>query len=201
MSRLSLTSGPSYPLLIAKKGDGLNTKSVTKMAFTLASAVRHLPNALHVRAIDEEVARLLFRSGFKTIRLGLETTHEALQAETGGKVTNREFQKAIGDLQRAGYGAEDLGVYVMAGLPGQRAEEVEESIAYVREAGAKPMLVEYSPIPGTPLFEKAVKISPLDIEKEPLFQNNSLLPCQWEGFTLKDFQRIKGELQEVYRRS
>ncbi len=101
-------------------------------------------------------------------------------------MTNREFQRAVDHLKRAGYGGEDLGVYLMAGLPGQRVEEVEESIAYVREAGTKPIVVEYSPIPGTPLFAKAKKVSPLDIEGEPLFQNSSLLPCLWEGFTFKD---------------
>jgi len=82
----------------------------------------------------------------------------------------------------------------MAGLPGQRVGEVEESIAFVREAGAKPMLVEYSPIPHTSLFEKAKKISQFDLENEPLFHNNSILPCQWEGFTLKDYRRLKEEL-------
>jgi len=78
----------------------------------------------------------------------------------------------------------------MVGLPGQRVGEVEESIAFVKETGAKPMLVEYSPIPNTPMFEKAKQMSPFDLN-EPLFQNNSLLPCQWEGFTLTDYQRLK----------
>ncbi len=84
----------------------------------------------------------------------------------------------------------------MAGLPGQRVGEVEESIAFVREAGAKPILVEYSPIPHTPLFEKAKSFSQFDIENEPLFQNNSLFPCQWDGFTLTDFRKLKEGLRE-----
>jgi hypothetical protein len=83
----------------------------------------------------------------------------------------------------------------MAGLPGQRVAEVEESIAFVRETGAKPVLVEYSPIPGTPLFEKAKEMSPFDIENEPLFHNNSILPCQWEGFTWAAFKRLQERLK------
>ena len=154
----------------------------------------HAPNALHVRAIDREVADFLHRADFQTIRLGLETSNEALQAETGGKVSNREFRGAVENLKKAGYAGEELGVYLMAGLPGQRVEEVKESIAFVRETGARPILVEYSPIPGTALFEKARKYSPFDIEGEPLFQNNSLFPCRWEGFTWDDFRRIKEKL-------
>jgi radical SAM superfamily enzyme YgiQ (UPF0313 family) len=155
----------------------------------------HTPNALHIRGIDQEVAGLLFKCGFKTIRLGFETSVEKSQIETGGKVTNKELKRAIRCLKRAGYSGKEIGVYVMAGLPGQRAGEARESVAYVKEAGAKPVLVEYSPIPHTPLFEEAKKFSPFDLENEPLFHNNTIFPCQWEGFTHADFRRLKEDLR------
>jgi radical SAM superfamily enzyme YgiQ (UPF0313 family) len=154
----------------------------------------HTPNALHVKMIDEQMADLLFHSGFKTIRLGLETSKEQTQIATGGKVDNREFQRAVRSLKKAGYAGKEIGVYLMAGLPGQRVKEVEESIAFVKEAGAKPIPAEYSPIPGTPMFAEAKRKSPFDIENEPLFHNNSILPCQWEGFTWADFRRLKGKM-------
>jgi radical SAM superfamily enzyme YgiQ (UPF0313 family) len=156
----------------------------------------HAPNALHVKFIEREVADFLYRAGFKTIRLGFETSNEALQSETGGKVTNQDFRRAVENLRKAGYSGQEIGVYLMAGLPGQRADEVEDSIAFVKAAGARPILVEYSPIPGTALFEKARRMSSFDLEKEPLFQNNSLLPCRWEGFTSEDFRRLKENLKE-----
>lgn len=155
----------------------------------------HTPNAIHIKEIDEEVADLLFHGGFKTIRLGLETSNETTQIETGGKVDNQEFREAIKHLKRAGYSSEEIGVYIMIGLPGQRVGEAEESIAFVKETGAKPMLVEYSPIPHTPLFEKAKKMSQFDIEKEPLYHNNTIIPCQWDGFTLADYKRLKENLR------
>jgi hypothetical protein len=151
----------------------------------------HAPNGLHIREIDDELAALLFRAGFRTIRLGFETSRASSQIGTGGKVDNRQFGAAVRSLKRAGFSEDEIGAYIMAGLPGQPWEEVEESIAFVRQAGARPMLVEYSPIPGTPLFEKAKGQSPFDFEKEPLFQNNSILPCRWEGFTVADFRRLK----------
>ncbi len=155
----------------------------------------HTPNAIHIKEVDEEVADLLFRGGFKTIRLGFETSNEGTQLETGGKVDNQKFRQAIKSLKRAGYSGKEIGVYVMVGLPGQRVGEVEGSIAFVKEAGAKPMLVEYSPIPHTLLFEKAKRMSPFDLENEPLFHNNSILPCQWDGFTMADYKRLKEELR------
>jgi radical SAM superfamily enzyme YgiQ (UPF0313 family) len=154
----------------------------------------HAPNALHVKFIEQEVADFLYRADFKTIRLGFETSNETLQSETGGKVTNQDFRRAVENLKKAGYSGQEIGVYLMAGIPGQRVDEVEDSIAFVKAAGARPILVEYSPIPGTTLFEQARRMSPFDLEKEPLFQNNSLLPCRWEGFTWEDFRRLKENL-------
>ncbi len=151
----------------------------------------HSPNGLHVKEISKELAGLLYRCQFKTLRLGLETSNEAIQVETGGKVDNRSFGEAVRNLRRVGYSENEIGVYIMAGLPGQRVGEVEESIAFVKENRAKPILVEYSPIPETALFEKARKMSKFDLENEPLFHNNSIFPCQWEGFTLANFQRLK----------
>jgi len=151
----------------------------------------HTPNAIHIREIDQEIANLLYRANFKTIRLGLETSIEKIQIETGGKVNNQEFLNAIKYLKKAGYQANEIGVYIMAGLPGQSVEEVRESIIFVREVGAKPIIVEYSPIPHTPLFEKAKKFSRYDIENEPLYHNNSILPCEWEEFSFSDFLNLK----------
>jgi len=156
----------------------------------------HVPNGLHIREISREVADLLYCCQFKTIRLGFETSNELTQIETGAKVDNRSFEEAVKNLKRAGYLEKEIGVYIMAGLPGQRVGEVEESIAFVKDVGAKPILVEYSPIPNTPLFEKSKKTSKFDLENEPLFHNNSILPCQWEGFTLTDFRRLKERLKE-----
>jgi radical SAM superfamily enzyme YgiQ (UPF0313 family) len=155
----------------------------------------HTPNGLHIKEIDEELAALFFMAGFKTLRLGFETSHEAAQRDTGGKVGNEEFVRTVRNLKRAGYPGDEIGVYVMAGLPGQRVGEAEESIAFVQGAGARPILVEYSPIPNTPLFEKAKQMSQFDIEGEPLYQNNSILPCQWEGFTMVDYRRLKEKIR------
>ncbi len=155
----------------------------------------HTPNALHVRELDEELAFLLKSTGFKTIRLGLESALPTWQMATGRKVSNLDFQRALSYLQKAGYVTEEIGVYLLAGLPGQRAEEVEESIAFVRGCGAKPILAEYSPIPGTPLFAQSLKFSPFDLKNEPLYQNNSIFPCQWSGFTWDDLKRLKVKIK------
>lgn len=156
----------------------------------------HTPNALHIREIDEEVSKFLYQCNFKHIRLGFETSNVVTQLATGGKVSKEEFLRAVHHLKIAGFSGEEIGVYIMAGLPGQRIEEVEETVRFVREQNIKPILVEYSPLPGTPLFEVAKQFSPYNIEGEPLFQNNSLLPCQWEGLKESDFRKLKERIKK-----
>jgi radical SAM superfamily enzyme YgiQ (UPF0313 family) len=151
----------------------------------------HAPNGLHCRGITEEIAHLMRRAGFATIRLGLETSSSGRQSATGGKVSNEEFHEAVQNLHRAGYLPEEIGTYILAGLPGQERAEVEETIRFVKECRARPYLAEYSPIPGTPLWEEAVRVSPFDLPREPLFHNNTILPCRWEGLDWEDLQALK----------
>ncbi len=133
----------------------------------------------------------MYEVGFKTIRLGLETSDATRQRRTGDKVTNREMERAITVLRDAGFSGEEVGVYILAGLPGQRVSEVEESIRFVRACGGTPKLAEYSPIPQTPLWEAALRVSEFDLKEDPLFHNNSILPCRWEGFTWQDLNELK----------
>lgn len=151
----------------------------------------HCPNGLHLREITSELSTLMFKVGFRTIRFGFETSDGMRQTSTGGKVDNKEFIEAIANLKQAGYKNEEIGVYLLCGLPGQSAEEVKESIRFVRFCGARPIIAEYSPIPGTGLWNEAVASSPYPIAVEPLFQNNSLLPCRNDSLTYEMYQTLK----------
>ena len=178
--------------------DALLVNSTDRAAPMLEEIIRrglemnfHCPNGLHLREITPRLAKLLFGAGFRTIRFGFETASTARQAATGGKVTTEELRQAVAYLQEAGYGQADIGVYLLCGLPGQQAREIEAGIDLVRDLGAKPILAEYSPIPGTPLWDEAFRHARYDIGKEPLFHNNSLLPCLRPDISTADFQALK----------
>ncbi|MEW6609414.1 MAG: radical SAM protein [bacterium] len=143
----------------------------------------HTPNAMHINSLNKSLAHLLFKSNFKTIRLGFETSSPSLQKRTGGKVTNQEFKSAVKNLISAGYQSKDIEVYVMTGLPGQSEKEVIDSINFVASTGAKIKLVEFSPIPGTKEWCR----TGLDSDADPLLHNNSLLLFQGH----ESYQRLK----------
>jgi radical SAM superfamily enzyme YgiQ (UPF0313 family) len=151
----------------------------------------HCPNGLHLRYIDHEIGSLMFQSGFETIRFGFESSDSQIQIKTGGKVKNSHLEEAVCHLKKAGYQTDDIGIYLLCGMPGQTFSDVLESIHFVKRCGAKPILAEYSPIPGTGLWPDSIDSSPYPIQDEPLFQNNSLLPCQNEKLSYSMYRKLK----------
>lgn len=151
----------------------------------------HTPNGLHVREIDEACARYLYETGFKTIRLSLESTDPSIQKAGSDKVHDDQYIRAVGNLLKAGYTHEDIETYILVGLPGQKYEAVERAILFVKSLGATVKLAEYSPIPGTPMFDECAKIFPL-LKEDPLYQNNTAY-CGYmtPDITQINLQRLK----------
>jgi radical SAM superfamily enzyme YgiQ (UPF0313 family) len=133
----------------------------------------------------------MFRAGFKTLRLGLETTSFDIRNELDKKVTVTEFTRAVTCLKEAGFDTNMIGVYLLAGLPGQQTEFIERSIQKVKQTGATPILAYYSPIPKTALWDRAVASSRYDLESDPIFTNNAILPCQKKPFSWQILSHLK----------
>ena len=139
-------------------------------------AYYHLPNGLHARYIDEEIANLLYKAGFLNIRLGFEILDENIQQNTGGKVNQKDLINAMNNLEKAGYNRKDIGIYVMVGLPYLPLKKVVDAILFVNDLGGRIHLSEYSPVPHTKDYEKMDKKIKNLLDKEPLYHNNIVFP-------------------------
>jgi radical SAM superfamily enzyme YgiQ (UPF0313 family) len=149
----------------------------------------HTPNGLHARLITREVAQGLKRANFASLRLGVETTALGV-ARLDRKLQAGELEEALAHLREAGFASNAIGVYLLIGLPDQEEAEVTASIRRLQELGATPVLAQYSPIPGTALWPRAVAASRYDLTADPLFHNNSLFPC-WPQFSWERYTRLK----------
>ena len=161
----------------------------------------HTPNAVHVKEITAEIASLMYQTGFRTIRLGLETSDFSLHRNLDNKIAEGDFERGVQYLLKAGFAHNEIGAYILMGLPGQSVDSVMETIDFVANTGAMPFLSEYSPIPHTALWEKAISHSEYNLTSEPLFHNNTILPC-WDNSQKKDLPRLKRrvlEAREKYR--
>ena len=151
----------------------------------------HTPNAIHIREITRQTAHLMHRAGFKTLRLGLETAAFETRQELDRKVTHAEFEQAVNRLKEAGFQRQQIGAYLLTGLPGQELNALEDSINTVKKCGITPILAHYSPIPHTALWEKAVASSRYDLESDPIFTNNAITPCQDQTFSWETMTYLK----------
>jgi len=158
----------------------------------------HAASGISIRGLKLETARAMKRAGFRTVRIGLETADPATQRRLGGKVTNDEFEAACANLAEAGFSKDEVGVYVMVGLPEQNREEVERSVDLVLQHGLRVHLTEYSPIPGSPLFEASCAASRYDVS-EPLLQNPTILPCGGPDLGINEVNIIKRRIAGFFR--
>ncbi len=132
----------------------------------------------------------------KPYGLDFETSDMTLHQFLDRKFSEGDFERAVQSLLKAGFAREQIGAYILAGLPGQSVGSVKDSVEFVNRAGAMPFLAEYSPIPHSPLWDKAVVSSQYDLVAEPLLHNNTLLPC-WNEGQRKEFRQVKARVMEI----
>jgi radical SAM superfamily enzyme YgiQ (UPF0313 family) len=146
----------------------------------------HTPNGLHARFIDKNLAQLLWKAGFDNIRLSLESTNIKTLEATGSKVRPADIETAVENLLSAGFDPEQIGIYIMMGIPGQAFEEVDKTIDFIHAAGVQSRLSMFSPIPGTVDFEKTT-CGEKQIE-DPLCHNGAY---QYFSGSWLDFEKRK----------
>jgi len=154
----------------------------------------HMPNAIHIREITHASAQLMHRAGVTTIRLGLETTDFNHRDKLDRKVSETEYHHAVACLKQAGFKKDQLGAYLLAGLPNQSIRSVEKAIRIVKESGITPVLAHYTPIPHTAMWKTACKASPYDLASDPIFTNNTIFPCIEAGFSWDAYSQLKQQV-------
>jgi hypothetical protein len=152
----------------------------------------HTPNALNARFITPEIARLMVRAGFKTFFLGFESNDYEWQRKTGGKVYSEEFADAVHALHEAG--ASSITAYIIIGHPESSQQKLEASIRFAAEQGARVMLSEFAPIPGTRDGETCRAFTDLD---EPLNHNKTAFT--WRFLGTDRVESLKALCREVNR--
>lgn len=159
----------------------------------------HAPNGLHAAAIDPSIAIAMKKAGFETIRIGLESLSDEFHSKTGGKTALRHFISAVRNLKDAGFSSRQIGAYLLVGLPGQSKASIEADVDLVLSSGAHPKLAEYSPIPGTRMWTESLSRGKFPIDREPLFQNCSLLSVAEPEVDAQFLAKIRSRVSAQFR--
>jgi hypothetical protein len=148
----------------------------------------HVPNGMHVRWITPDILDLMLKSGFSTLRFGFESGSPDNRRHTGGKATLDELAQKVSLMRRAGFCSSSIGVYVMAGLPGQIPMDVAAEIDSVASLQVKVKPVFLSPVPSTPLFGCYATLFP-ELLTDPLSHNDSYFITRlpgWDGGAMQE---------------
>ena len=151
----------------------------------------HTPNGLFAGDIDEELAQLMYRGNFKTIRLSFETSNEDRRRDMSNKISNEGMRLAVKNLVKAGYPSKAIESYVIMGLPDQTLDEVLESIIFVNDLGVQVRMASYSPIPGTLDYRRAVESGAITGDIDPLLTNKTIFPLKSSEDDYESFRKIR----------
>ncbi|MBN2601552.1 MAG: radical SAM protein [Candidatus Marinimicrobia bacterium] len=151
----------------------------------------HSPNGLFAREIDAELALLMKESGFKTIRLSLESIVPEIQKASTNKVSRHNYEYALSNLETAGFKRKDIETYLIMGLPGQKYSDIDITLRYVFEQGAISRLASYTPIPFTRYWNLAKISGHVWDDMDPLLTNNTLYPCATADFPKERFAELR----------
>lgn len=155
----------------------------------------HTPNGLHARFIDRELAELMRKVNFKTLRLSLETVNESRLLKTGQKVSRDEVVRAINFLKKQGFTKNEIGVYLMYGLPEQGIEEVRDGVEFLKSLNVRINLTEFSPLRGTKSYIEMVEKGLIDKDIDPLLTNNTVFSYLYSGYNIKDLRKLKNDVK------
>ncbi len=150
--------------------------------------------------LTPEILGRMEAAGFREYRMGFESASGDFHARMDGKVDGGSLDRCTEAFREAGVSLEKAAVYVLAGLPGQAPEEVEESIRFAAERGVTVRLAQYSPVPRTALWEESCRLSCYPLAEEPLYHNNTFFPLESDRFPRAELERLKGLARRLNRR-
>ncbi len=151
----------------------------------------HSPNGLFANQIDPDLAELMYRANFKTVRLSFETSNENRRRDMSNKISNQGMIDAVNALIGAGFERRKLEAYVIMGLPDQGIDEILASAIFVNKLGLMIRLASFSPIPGTVDFDRAVQNGQIPQDIDPLLTNKTIFPLHGGLHSYEIFRKIR----------
>lgn len=159
-----------------------------------------------VDTIDEDLIKLMKKSGCNDIRIGIETGSQRILNETKKGITFeqvRSITKMLNKNRMMWTG------YFMYGLPSETVEDIRSTYIFMEELNPNYAgLGLYNPFPKTELFDQGVELKLLqdDVDIDYFFETN---PKDYyfkeprrrvAGIEPKEFENIEQEIQITFSR-
>lgn len=135
---------------------------------------------------DDEIADLMYKAGFKSVSIPMESIDEDRITEFRKPSTFNDYEKAVLSSQRAGF--KRIKSFVMLGVPGQSVDEIVHSIVDCWARDTTPALHQYTPIPGSFDWDRFTWFHGIS----PELLHPSLWPGASKDLTVAELEEIKG---------
>jgi len=110
------------------------------------------PNGLRADKIDQELADFMFKSGCRSVMVGIESVDSSVLATVKKGETIEDIEKGINIFKKASI---NVGGFFIIGLPGDSFESQERSVEFVKKMGITAHFNMLVPYPGTELWNWA----------------------------------------------
>ncbi|MEW6074763.1 MAG: B12-binding domain-containing radical SAM protein [Candidatus Omnitrophota bacterium] len=159
-----------------------------------------IPEGFDPRLIYPELIRKLRLSGVSYIGLALESSDFNLQRRFHKNLKLSYFEKVVKLFKAEGYFCHktmryenDIWLFVLIGLPGQSLESILLTLIDVWKLGCLPVVLPYTPIPGTEEYAKYTHlIKGRDLEELA----PSLMPFANDELTVEDLEEIQNNFSK-----
>jgi radical SAM superfamily enzyme YgiQ (UPF0313 family) len=106
--------------------------------------------------VDEELLRTMKRAGCVKLEIGVESGSERIKKLIFKDVTNEQIKRAFSMIKKSGISS---GAFFMAGFPEETAEDLDQTLALMKELDATEMTFNiFDPMPGSTEYEKCIKL-------------------------------------------
>jgi hypothetical protein len=155
----------------------------------------YAPEGMDPRLLYQDLVNDMKKAGWQKIHLGFESVYSDVRLgwDRTNHTTNESFETALEMCKKAGFKlrSPEVNAFVLYGVPGEKIENVVDTILYVahRVGSIIPML--FTPVPGSTLYEKMKgSFAEKGLGLEDL--NGRLLPfAEYNGYQASDYMDLQ----------
>ncbi len=112
------------------------------------------PEGIQPNLMTTEIAKKMRKAGLDHISIPLETSNPELTKKLRRPSKLDDFENAVKCFRDAGFTGQDLNCFILSGMPGQKTEDIIESMRYVWKIGCKVKIMPFTPVPMSEDFDK-----------------------------------------------
>lgn len=146
------------------------------------------PNGVRIDTLDEELLRLMKKSGLYSLSVGIESGSDKIRNLMRKRLSTETIENKMKLIKNAGI--DTIGFFII-GYPGETVEDINKTIDFACRLGLKRATFSaFKPFPGTDIYSELVKRGEI---KDMDYNDFSLDKIVWapKGISLKKLKQIR----------